>query len=193
MCTNTCSRLVCWDVWARVRTDCVPASAKAWEAIQRLVKMGRILSPFTQRLLVDAGITKGMTVLGMGCGPGGVSLLAADLVGPEGFVLGVDANPIVLQLAEARSRDASLTQVTVRVADLRDLALDETFDTVVGRLILQRLREPAAVLSRLATHLRPGGIVALRTPAIRRLRSGNRYGAGSRARSSSPGSSRRWG
>jgi hypothetical protein len=39
------------------------------EAIQRLVTMGRILRPFMERLRLDAGITKGMGVLDVGCGP----------------------------------------------------------------------------------------------------------------------------
>jgi SAM-dependent methyltransferase len=130
------------------------------EAIQRLVKMGRLLSPFTERLLVDAGITKGMRVLDVGCGPGSVSLLAAKLVGPEGSVLGVDTNGGALQLAEARARDAGVGHVAFRVADLRDLTLDAKFDAIIGRLILQHLPEPAAVLRRLTSQLRRGGVVA---------------------------------
>ena len=38
-----------------------------------------------------AGIGLGMTVLDLGCGAGDVSFVAAELVGPQGQVIGVDA------------------------------------------------------------------------------------------------------
>lgn len=41
-----------------------------------------------------------MKVLDVGCGAGDVSLIAAELVGEEGFVLGVDANPAALRVAQ---------------------------------------------------------------------------------------------
>ncbi len=45
---------------------------------------------FTSELLIKAGVKKGSKVLDIGCGRGDVSLLAADLVGSEGNVVGVD-------------------------------------------------------------------------------------------------------
>ena len=50
-------------------------------AIQRLLRLGQIYQPFTRRVLIEAGVTAGMSVLDIGCGPGEVSLLAAELVG----------------------------------------------------------------------------------------------------------------
>ncbi|MBT5767718.1 MAG: methyltransferase domain-containing protein [Kordiimonadaceae bacterium] len=40
--------------------------------------------------MIKAGVKKGSKVLDIGCGRGDVSLLAADLVGSEGNVVGVD-------------------------------------------------------------------------------------------------------
>jgi SAM-dependent methyltransferase len=40
------------------------------------------------------------------------------------------------------------------------MPLETEFDAIVGRLIFIHLHSPAAVLQRLAEHLRPGGIVA---------------------------------
>ena len=34
-----------------------------------------------------------MRVLDLGCGAGDVAFVAADLVGPEGYVIGVDRSP----------------------------------------------------------------------------------------------------
>ena len=129
------------------------------EAIQRLLVQGQMLNPFTRRVFEAAGITRGMRVLDVGCGPGDVSLIAADLVGETGSVLGIDGSVESLQLARTRAQKASLTQVSFLAEDLLSLTLDQEYDAIVGRLILMHLPEPAAVVRHLAQHLRPGGIV----------------------------------
>jgi 2-polyprenyl-3-methyl-5-hydroxy-6-metoxy-1,4-benzoquinol methylase len=130
------------------------------EAHQRLLSMGQLFNPFTQRVLTEAGITTGMHVLDVGCGPGNVSLLAAALVGETGRVLGVDANEEVLQLAHARAESAGLKHLSFRAEDVVHLTLEQKYDAIIGRFILMHLPEPVAVLRRLTDHLRPGGVVA---------------------------------
>jgi SAM-dependent methyltransferase len=129
-------------------------------AIQRLLTLGQMLNPFTRRVFEEAGIMRGMRVLDVGCGPGDVSLIAAEMVGETGSVLGVDANATVLQIAQARALAAGLSHVSFTVGDLLNLQLDHEYDAVVGRLILMHLPEPTAVLRHLAQHVRPGGVVA---------------------------------
>src|SRR5215470_5524785 len=126
------------------------------EAFQRLLVQGQLFNPSTRRLLEDAGLRAGMQVLDVGCGPGDVSLLAAELVGEQGSVIGVDTNASVLQIAQARAQAVGLSQVSFLVGNIDELALTQRFDAIVGRLILMYLREPATVLRQLATHLRPG-------------------------------------
>jgi SAM-dependent methyltransferase len=119
-----------------------------------------MINPFTQHMLKEAGITTGMNVLDLGCGPGEVSLIAAELVGATGSVLGIDTNPDVLQLAHARAQDAGFKHASFLASDIRELALDQEYDAIVGRLILLYLPERLAILRRLTQHLRPGGVVA---------------------------------
>ncbi len=133
---------------------------QAPEAIQRLLRQGQLLNPFTRRVLEEAGITSGMNVLDLGCGPGDVSLLTAELVGNTGRVLGVDTNPAVLQLAQARAQDVGFGQVSFLAGDINDLTLDQEYDAIVGRLVLQYLPERATILHQLTQHLRPGGVIA---------------------------------
>src|SRR5579885_1045114 len=128
--------------------------------IQRLLLQGQLLNGFTRRVLADAGITAGMKVLDVGCGPGDVSLLAAELVGETGSVLGVDANATVLRVAESRAQAAGLTSVSFLAGDIRQLPLDQDFDAIVGRLILEHLPDHLAILRHLLQRLRPGGVVA---------------------------------
>src|SRR3954452_6741406 len=66
---------------------------------RRLILQGDFQAPYTRRFLLDAGIEVGMRVLDVGSGAGDVALLAADLVGPQGSVVGIDVNPRVLDTA----------------------------------------------------------------------------------------------
>ena len=58
---------------------------------ERLVAQGALFDPLTRRLLQQAGIASGMRVLDLGSGAGNVARLAAELVGPAGAVVGVEA------------------------------------------------------------------------------------------------------
>lgn len=136
------------------------ALGHAPKEIRRLLVQGRLLNAFTLRMLENAGITAGMKVLDVGCGPGDVSLLAAELVGRTGSVLGVDSNASVLQVAQARARQAGLKHVAFLYADIHNLALDGQYDAIVGRLILEHLPEHTAILERLLPYLHSGGVVA---------------------------------
>jgi ubiquinone/menaquinone biosynthesis C-methylase UbiE len=70
--------------------------------LQRLILQDRmILRPITERLLRQAGLKEGMRVLDLGCGTGGVSLLAAELVGPSGSVVGIDQSVDAIAMAKS--------------------------------------------------------------------------------------------
>jgi SAM-dependent methyltransferase len=130
----------------------------------RLDDQGAILRHFTERLLRDAGIGAGMTVLDAGCGTGDVTLLVAGLVGPSGAVMGVDHSGAVLETA--RPRAAGLPHVRFVEADLAAYVHDRPLDAVVGRCVLTHLRERVATLARLAAQVRAGGVVAFGEPVL---------------------------
>src|ERR1700686_5227973 len=56
----------------------------------RLIEQAELFRPLTERVLLAAGISRGMHVLDVGCGLGDVSFLVAGMVGPENSVVGVD-------------------------------------------------------------------------------------------------------
>ena len=126
----------------------------------RLVRQARLLAPFTERLFRDAGIAAGMRILDIGCGMGDVSMLAAQLVGPSGRVVGVDRENSVLGKARHRAELAGFENILFLQTDVSALAHQERFDAVVGRFILMFLPDPVEVLKVLGTLVRPGGIVA---------------------------------
>ena len=70
----------------------------------RLQRQGAFWGPRTRQLFEAAGIGPGMTVLDLGSGVGDVALLAAELVGPIGCVVGVDINDRFVDIARARAK-----------------------------------------------------------------------------------------
>ena len=130
----------------------------------RLIEQSRIYGPSTQRLCKRAGITKGMRVLEIGSGAGDVALMLAELVGPEGRVVGVDVNPTILKTARQRATDAGVRNIEFTAGDARTLDFSDKFDAVVGRFVLMYMAEPRKAFAKLITHLRPGSIVAFQEP-----------------------------
>ncbi len=74
------------------------------DELDRLIDQARFFGDLTEHVLRSAGLAHGMRVLDVGCGAGDVSLLAAQLVGPRGSVLGVDRSAAPLASARARAR-----------------------------------------------------------------------------------------
>jgi len=138
------------------------------EETARLEQQAELRNSSTRSLLAEAGIGEGMKVLDVGSGAGDVALIAADLVGSSGSVVGVDADPVVLERARERATAAGQTHVSFVSGDFHAVALDDDFDAVVGRLILVHQADPAATLRSLAGHVSSGGVVAFQEIAMMR-------------------------
>ena len=131
----------------------------------RLIRQAELLAPFTERLLRASGIIAGQRVLDLGCGAGDVSIIAARLVGDTGEVIGIEQDPSMIALARTRSAACGLRNVTFIESDAHAIPPEGTFDAVVGRLVLNHLRDPAAVLRSATAVLRPGGALVIQEGA----------------------------
>src|ERR1700758_2899876 len=112
------------------------------EEAARLEIQGAALAPATRMIFAEAGIRPGMRVLDLGCGAGDVTFVAADLVGPDGLVLGVDRSPEALARARLRAGQRGLTRVQFVEGDLDDPAPGGPFDAIVERLVLSTVPDP---------------------------------------------------
>ena len=129
------------------------------DEVARLEVQGAAIAPATRMIFAEAGIRPGMRILDIGCGAGDVTFVAADLVGPDGSVVGVDRSPDALARARLRAGQRGLTQVQFIQGDINDPAPGGPFDAIVERLALWLVPDPAALLRRQAKVLRPGGLV----------------------------------
>ena len=113
----------------------------------------------TRRVLLTAGLRRGMRVADLGCGVGMVTALLAELVGPGRHVVGIDASGA--QLARARQRlNGIRTNVRFVEASATDTGLAPgSFDLVYCRFLLIHLPEPERALREMFTLLRPDGIL----------------------------------
>lgn len=103
-----------------------PEAAEAYEA--RFVP--GIFAEWAPRLLRFAEVQPGQRVLDVACGTGIVARSAADLVGPEGRVMGVDLNPAMLDVARRVAPTLEWRQ-----GDVADLPFaDDSFDVVLCQM-----------------------------------------------------------
>lgn len=131
---------------------------------QRLMRQGAIYRSYLDRAFRTAGISPGMRVLDLGCGVGDVAMLAADLVGPPGSVVGIDRDAASVSWANKRVAEAGYKNIHFQVAEFHEFSDAAAFDALVGRFILMYLPDPVAILRRLSQYLRPGAIIAFMEP-----------------------------
>jgi ubiquinone/menaquinone biosynthesis C-methylase UbiE len=129
------------------------ALGHAPDEIRRLVDQAAILRPITIRLLKEAGIKPGMRILDVGCGAGDVAMLAAELAGESGSVLGIDRSEAAIQAARARA--ASRKNIEFEIASPEEFPDGERFDIVIGRYVLIFQEDPAAFLRTSARLAKP--------------------------------------
>jgi SAM-dependent methyltransferase len=105
-----------------------------------------------------AGLRPGERVLDLGSGAGRDSLLAAELVGPAGVVIGVDMTHEMVARARDFARQADSTNLTFRQGTMEAVPLaDRSMDVVLSNCAINLSSEKPKVFAELYRVLRPGG------------------------------------
>jgi SAM-dependent methyltransferase len=126
--------------------------------IARLQTQAALIAEPTTLLLQRGGIRRGMRVLDLGSGPGDVAFQVAEMIGPNGSVVGVEQDPAQIAAGMQRRDGSGFGNVDFRHGDARTFLDDEPFDAVVCRLLLLHLPDAADVLAHHLRNLRPGGV-----------------------------------
>ena len=100
----------------------------------------------------------GAVVLDLGCGAGTDLLIAAQMVGPSGRVIGVDMTPSMLRQARASAAGMGLSNVELHESLIESLPLeDASVDMVISNGVIDLVPDKDAVFDEIDRVLRPGG------------------------------------
>ncbi len=144
--------------YKRVTEQQWQAAAKSWHDWGPVLRAW--LGPATETMLDMCRVDRGARVLDVAAGAGDQTLLAAQRVGPTGYVLATDISPQILEFALQSARKAGLLQVETRVMDGENLDVaDGSFDAVISRVGLIYFPDQARALRGMRRALRPGGRV----------------------------------
>ncbi len=106
----------------------------------------------------------GARILDVCCGSGASAIPAAEKVGPEGFVLGIDLAEKLLELSRMKANERGLQNIEFRVGDMLDLQLPKSgFDAVVCVFGIFFVPDMPAAVRALWHVVRPGGRLAITT------------------------------
>jgi ubiquinone/menaquinone biosynthesis C-methylase UbiE len=103
----------------------------------------------------------GQRVLDIGCGFGDTTQQIAELVGPEGEAVGVDAAPRFIETAEAEAREAGVSNAKFLVADVQLDDLGGPYDQAFSRMGTMFFISPVAAMRNVCRSLVPGGRLAM--------------------------------
>jgi ubiquinone/menaquinone biosynthesis C-methylase UbiE len=129
---------------------------------------------FGRSTIERLGLKRGVDVLDVCCGSGASAIPAAQAVGPEGSVLGIDLAGRLLDVARTKAKIHGLENVEFRVGDMLDLGLGEQrFDAVVCVFGIFFVPDMTAAVRELWRVVRPGGKLAITTWGPRFFEPGN--------------------
>jgi SAM-dependent methyltransferase len=139
--------------------------AEYWGAAQKWIEfqdgLDAALGPVLRRTLEAAELQPGEAVLDIGCGTGASTMMAAEIVGPKGRVLGADISDLLLGRAVARAGEAGIENVEFKRADAQVHPFEAgAYDAVISRFGVMFFADPVAAFANIARALRPGGRMA---------------------------------
>ena len=107
-------------------------------------------------------LAPGERVLDVGCGAGTDSLVAAQMVGAQGRVTGIDMTPDMLEKARASARELDVENVEFVGGEAEELPFaDAAFDVVISNGVIDLVPDKEAVFSEIHRVLRPDGRIQI--------------------------------
>jgi arsenite methyltransferase len=103
-------------------------------------------------------IEPGSVVLDLGCGAGTDLLIAAQMTGPDGRVIGVDMTAPMLDRARASAQQMGFANVELHESLIETLPLEDgSVDVVISNGVIDLVPDKDTVFDEIDRVLRPGG------------------------------------
>ncbi len=112
--------------------------------------------------LAFAEVGSGQVVVDIGSGAGIDCFLAADRVGPDGRVIGVDMTPAMLERARENAKRSNYQNVEFRQGDAEALPVEDgSVDWVISNCVINLAPDKLKVFREVARVLKPGGQISV--------------------------------
>lgn len=129
--------------------------------ITRLQTQAAFFEPITKQTLLNAGLKKDMSCIDIGCGSGSVTRLMADMVGDNGYVVGVDMDNRYLQYCNRNiSSRQNIEFVHDDICNSR-LDINERFDIVYSRFMFHHLSNRREAVRSMKRMTKKGGTIII--------------------------------
>jgi SAM-dependent methyltransferase len=135
--------------------------------LRRLLPISDFLAEPTRASIMRTGIEPGWSAIECGCGPLGALGILADLVGPEGRVVGIDFHEATVARCRSVLDMLGVSHCDVMVADIHQLDPERVgapFDLAYCRCFLMHQADPTETLTAVARLVRPGGWIIAQEP-----------------------------
>jgi arsenite methyltransferase len=155
---------------AAVRNSCCPGCSCSPGTIEQAKSMGHSsaeIDSLPEGTLMGLGcgnpsslaeLKEGETVLDLGCGGGLDVFLAAQRVGSQGKVIGVDMTPQMIEKASENARRGNFHNVDFRLGEIEGLPVETgSVDVIISNCVMNLAPDKLAAFKEAFRVLRPNG------------------------------------
>lgn len=119
------------------------------------------LSHHSERIMPSLEVRKGDRAIDVGCGFGDTAIQIAQIVGPDGYVVGMDCCEGFLEFGRKDARAAGLKNIEFIEADVQTYPFESEYDFCFARFGTQFFENPVMGLRNMRASLKPGGVMTM--------------------------------